>query len=519
MELEPFFFNSKDIMSIKQIANREIRALLFKKYDLVPYDPEDYLRWFLTKIIDQSLIIKNKETIRKLKTVDENIILNYLTRYLVNEESYKELATIFLRHKELFLALKRNNNTSTSKAINKIINRLDKLCRVRGYKKLVNKNITDTITGISDINIINLGKEMIIKELNKMTIFKEIRLVNSLRYRLLNNSNMVYKIRNGKVWTEEVDENTLLKRNVANQKSLDIVYKHLKNRVYNLLKDKSVYIPMNVEYMAPTSEKQFIGSMPFGSFIQLPRDNDMIVGVHWVNYEGEKTDLDLHMMNLTSQFGWNTAYRSEGGDIAFTGDITDAPEPLGATEAFLISKDCPKKSFLLKLNDFTRKNKNVPYDIVIAKGVGSKNENRHFIIDPNDIIVKVSSAFNKTTENSHDMSLGLVEIEDDSLTFSFNNFDLGNKSVSSYKNECNKILYQYLDSYYKTQLTLRQLLLDSGVDLAIQPYIEKLEEVKVLNEETGKEEILYRKIQKIVDYNLSLENLSLDSLIKLLMGE
>lgn len=242
----------------------------------------------------------------------------------------------------------------------------------------------------------------------------------------------------------------------------------------------------------------------------------MIVGVHWKNFEDEKVDLDIHTMNMNQSFGWNTGYRSKTGDIAFSGDVTDAILPKGATELFAISKDCNDTSFLLTINDYTRNSKDIPFELILASEKNIKLET-NYTINPNKVIISVPCLFEVNNGDNFKTTLGLIKINKDNLEFYFNKYDMGSSIITSRTN-VNKITYDYLDNYSNTQLTLRQLLEDSLIEICNEPYTEKLEEVKITNEE-GIEETLYKKVKEKVDYDLSLNSLDKNSIINMLTEE
>ena len=91
-------------------------------------------------------------------------------------------------------------------------------------------------------------------------------------------------------------------------------------------------------------------------------------------------------------------------------------------------------------------------------------------------------------------------------------------SIITSRTNVNKITYDYLDNYSNTQLTLKQLLEDSLIEICNEPYSERLEEVKVVNDE-GIEETLYKKVKEKVDYDLSLNSLDKNSIINMLTEE
>lgn len=504
-----------DQEQVDDITNREVKTAMYEKYNLVPSNNLEFLRYLIFKATRDTLLIKNKTLIKKIKESDVDKVYNYLNNYIRKPNGYEKLAEIFLRFKDLFLAFKREKGSCTyAESINKIINRLDKLARIKGYHKAIGKGILDNLTNMKNLTIIDLAKPDIEKALDQATIFREISIVNSLRYRIEENESILYKIRNGKAFASTI-KTTSKEKTEAQIKILQLVYEHLKKRVNKLLNGKTVYLPDYIDITAPTSEKQYIGYLPYGTSIKVPRNNDMVVGVHWKNFEDERVDLDIHSMNLNASYGWNTGYRSETGDIAFSGDVTDAILPNGATELFAISKNCEETSFLLTINDYTRNSKNIPFELVLASIKDIKLET-NYTIDPNKVIVSIPCIFD-VAEDNYKTTLGLIKVNEDSIEFFFNKYDMGSSIITSRTN-VNKITYDYLDKYSKTQLTLRQLLLDSLVEVCDEPFKEELQEVKVTNEE-GIEETLYKKVQIKVDYDLSLNSLDKNSIINLLTEE
>lgn len=504
-----------DKEKVDDINNKEVKTAMYEKYNLVPSYNMEFFRYLIFKTTRDTLLIKNKEMIKKIKSADIDKVYNYLNNYVTKPNGYEKLAEIYLRFKDLFLAFKREKGSCTyAESINHIINRLDKFARIKGYHKSIGKGILDNLTNMKNLTVIDLAKSDIEKALDQATIFREISIVNSLKYRVACNDSILYKIRNGKAYADIIDHPSEEKTE-AQIKVMNIVYDHLKKRVNKLLGGKKVYLPDFINFAAPTSEKQFIGYIPFGTSIIIPRVNDMIIGVHWFNLDNDRVDLDVHSMNMNQSFGWNTSYRSDNGDIAFSGDVTDAPRPNGATELFMISKDCEETSFLLTINDYTQNSEDIPFDLILASGKNAKIE-KNFVIDPNRVIISIPCLFEIGNKN-YKTTLGLIKITKDTIEFHFNKYDMGSSIITARTN-VNKITYDYLDKYSQTQLTLRQLLTDSLVEICNEPYSEKLEEVKVVNDE-GIEEILYKKVKEKVDYDLSLNVLDKTSIINMLTEE
>ena len=504
-----------DKEKVDDINNREVKTAMYEKYNLVPSYNMEFFRYLIFKTTGDTLLIKSNDLYKKIKKADIDSIYNYLNNYVNKPNGYEKLAEIYLRFKKLFLAYKREKGSCLyAESINHIINRLDKFARIKGYHKSIGKGILDNLTNMKNPAIVSIATPDIYEALDQATIFREISIVNSLKYRIDGNESILYKIRNGKAFANTIKNK---KDNTEAQiKVLEIVYNHLKKRVNKLLTGKKVYLPEHIDITAPTSEKQYIGYLPYGTSIKISRLNDMIVGVHWKNFENERIDLDIHTMNMNQSFGWNTGYRSETGDIAFSGDVTDAILPKGATELFAISKDCNDTSFLLTINDYTRNSKDIPFELILASEKNIKLET-NYIINPNKVIISVPCLFEVNNGDNFKTTLGLIKINKDNLEFYFNKYDMGSSIITSRTN-VNKITYDYLDNYSNTQLTLRQLLEDSLIEICNEPYTEKLEEVKVTNEE-GIEETLYKKVKEKVDYDLSLNSIDKTTIINMLTEE
>jgi hypothetical protein len=366
--------------------------------------------------------------------------------------------------------------------------------------------------------VLNIARPHIIEELNKATIYREIRIINALRLNISSKlANGVYKIRNGKCYVKHKGA----PKQPANQmyvwsEALDLIQGHLQNRMKKLVEGKTVYIPKNVMYSAPVSDKQFVNNVPEGSYITIPKGDDMVVGVHWKNLENHRVDLDLHAMNRTEHYGWNAMYRSDGSDIAFSGDITDACGPNGACEVFLIKSCLRDKSFLLTVCDFRNTPETVPFEFIISRATPSE-VTRQYTVDPNKVICMVHNEFNKDVphkEGRPEMTLGYVDVTDNCVKFYFMDFEL-TKSIASKQTELTMAVFDYIDAVKDTQLTMNELLHMGGAELVSEPYVEKLVEVKMLNV-MGEEETLYKKEIERCDIDLSLEQINKSTFIELL---
>lgn len=499
------------------IKNKEIRIALYDKYDITPRNNMSFLRYIVFKTTNSTLYIQSNDMIHIIKQARKDEAYKLFKNYVERDDGYKKLAEIFQRNKNIFLAFKTQEpSTKVEKELNHIINRLRKLS-VKNHKPL-KVNILDDLYNIKTLKGVEENKDKIRTELDKVSIFREIRIINGLNYRLENynsalKKSIMYRIRNGKVYATELDKENSSRAGNALSVLIAIIKSHLINRATKLFKDKTFYIPENVTYTAPSSEKQFIGNIPEGSFVEIPRTGNMVVGVHWCNLDKARVDLDLKMMNLTEHYGWNVAYMSglnDENDIVFSGDMTDAPKPNGATEVFLISPKAKNKSFLIKVNDFTQVKDTVPFEFIVAEFDGN-SLHKDYVVDPNKLLIKVNNKFEQTDKvigHTAAKTLGYVEMTTNSLKIYFKDFEDVKGRVSNL-DDVNKNIFKYTDLYSKVQLTLNELIEKCGGKIERQRETETLEEVIVDGD------ILYKKILKPVDYDLSLENLTKESIIKI----
>ena len=507
-----------------EIVNREIKTTLYDKYNIMPRNPEEFLRFLLFKLTNGTLKIQNADTIRAIKKSDKAKALNMLQLYVIKTPNgYEKLSSIFLRNKNLFLALKikqdecrTKKDEVTRKSINALINKLRKMAN--SNHKPLKRNILDCLT---DTNV-NINVNELCSALDNVTIFREIRILNGVLYRLYGNNNVVYKIRNGKSYVTNLPPKTQ-----AYVKKLEdisqIIKTHLVDRISTNVKGKYIYIPNNITYAAPTSEKQFNGNIPAGSYIEVPRIDDLVYGVHWTNLPGDGRHQsrgfygEIKPMNKNEVFGWDASYRSSASDILFSGDITDAPAPNGATELFYVGRNYGHGAFLITLNMFTGNTKDVPFEFVLAKAPANSSAIRkNYAINPNDIIEKIDMEI-KNTERQK--VLGLITIGD-TIKFYFNDFSAGGDvrtprgCSTSTRNSITMGSFDYLRTYNMLQLKLNDLLRDAGALVVDKPVIHVQIEIPSVN--GGTKTTL---IARDVDINLSPNSISKETIIELLSGE
>lgn len=293
---------------------------------------------------------------------------------------------------------------------------------------------------------------------------------------------ILYRIRNGKAFATQTEKYDAEQRKKA-KRVLDIVLDSIVKDIEKNVNGKKIYIPDYINYTLPATEKQFTGDFPSGTYISISKD--MIVGIHWENQKGHRIDLDLSMLNATAgKIGWDASYRTEDRNILFSGDVTDAKKPKGASELFYVRKQ-RMESFILFLNYYNYDEKiEVPFKIIVAKEkVGNFKEN--YIINPNNVISIVKSKIDQKQK-----MLGLLVVKMNECRFYFAETNLG-VSITSSGSEFADNARKYLFDFYKNAIGLKDVLEKAGAEII-----------------TDKE--------RVVDINLSPEDLEKGKIIELL---
>jgi len=456
---------------VKEVKNKEARIKLYDYLDILPEDPLEFLRFVLYRTINETLLIKSGEIIEKITSADKLPAFFLLQKY---KEQYglKNLAGIFNRFKPLFLALKSGQCVL-------IINKISKLSKKhhKPMKKDYLNEVTSMIKRGEPISVTELSRE-----LRRVNTFRKIRLAYALKYRTKDVSSILYKIRNGKSWAEEISYDSHVKA-----KSDEILKVVLGSIVYDINKhvaNKKIYLPKSVEYALPATEKQFTGNLPSGTYLTIDQDS-MVFGVHWFNHEGRRgessrVDLDLSLITVGGmKYGWDGEYRSSGKNILFSGDVTNAPRPKGASELFYLYGSL-KSPGILMVNYFNYSPQEVPFEIIVAKHQ-PRTLSKNYVIDPNDIVCSIESKI-----DSPQKILGIVTTSKD-LRFYFSESLIG-MSITSRASRMIENAMQYLTDFYTDTISLNEILLLSDAEIVedeeecdINLSLEKIERDSILN--------------------------------------
>lgn len=453
------------------VKNKEMKILLYDMTGKVPGDPLEFLRYLLYKSIDSTLLIKNDATIAKIKGSSNKAVVYQLFEKYAKAHGLEKLAAHFSRFKPLFLAFR--SHAGLAPVINKIRKLADK------HHKPMPVDYLNNVTAM-----LSRGEEVktscLMVELKDVNVFRKIRLAYALKYRTSDPDSIQYKIRNGKAYATDFR----FKHQDEADKVLKVVLKSIVTDLKKNVKGKKIFIPEYMTYALPATEKQFTGMLPSGSYVTVPKD--IIFGVHWFNTNGHRIDLDLSLMTRDGKYGWDAMYRSGNGDVMFSGDLTDAPLPNGATELFYIQKQ-KATTALMFVNYFNYcKEVPVPFSIVVgSKVLGQVAFGRNFMLDPNTVVARAN-----TKMELKQKLLGLVTVTSKECRFYFNESYLGDKISArggSYVDQSR----DYLVNYLKNMITLNDLLemagaeivsgieFKDGVDLSLAP--EDLEKDTIIN--------------------------------------
>ncbi len=434
---------------IEKISNREIKIQLYDRLGIVPENPTEFLRYLIFKNTGETLLIKNKNLINKIgEGPDSNM---ELLREYSKKHGLERLSEIFYRFKPLFLSFRKYE------CYKKDINKIRKLAK-KNHKPM-NLDYLNEITGLIK-NSNKIDNKTLKEELSKVNTFRKIRLAYALKFRTTESKSIMYRVRNGKSYSTEFEFNNKEEA----KRVLKIVLDSISEGVEKNVKGKKVYMPENINYTLPATEKQFIGNLPNGSYVECPEN--MLVGINWFNTD-RRIDLDLKMSSITGQIGWDEDYRTEGREVMFSGDITDATGENGATELFKFSKQ-PKNPYIMTVNYYNYEDKSpVDFKILVADEKPSRFKS-NYMVDPNNLIVTCKSKI-----DVKQMVLGLVIPTTNGSRFYFTETGLGN-SITAKDTEYLEQAREFLVNQYNHSIELKDILKKAGA-----VFIDKKEDAEV----------------------------------------
>ncbi len=430
-------------VEIKDVPNKELRIYLYDMLGKVPPTAQEFLRLLIFHVTGSTLLIKSQDVIALIRDKVESSKPGYYTamfQRFVAENNIKALAAEFLRYKKLWLAFKKD-----SAELAHLLNRVRKLADRCKYVKKT--GILERITWDDTIEPAEAAREI-----PHVTIYKRISLANSLLYRAQQPKAFMYLIRNGKAYAKAATREEGL--TVRQQQILNLLLESIVETIKAKAAGKKFFIPTEVEYAMPVSEKRFIGGVPFGSSLKLSQNG--VLGIHWENLPDARVDLDFHYVSQHYHVGWNTQFDRKQ-EIIFSGDMTDAPpEKGGATEAFFLSEKLVNDWAAVMLNRYTDNLEPVPYKFVL--GAADTNQlSKDYLLNCHTMAISIKQKI----ERNEDF-LGFVHADaQGEKTFYFLTTGFGSGIVARYGKE-EHIALEAVWAAVKSCLKLREVLMKAG---------------------------------------------------------
>jgi hypothetical protein len=455
------------------VRNREATAALYTYLGLIPASPVEFLRFAIYKATSQTLLIKSNELVEQIKGSRS---LDVVRAFELYDKQYgvARLGEIFYRFKPLFLAFR------TSPQMRQIVNEIRRAARTH-HKPLPADPLNDVTASLAR------GESPDLSTLDDANTFRKIRLAYALKYRAGEQDAILYRIRNGRTWATEFS----FTERAAAKDAYDRVVASVVNDVARSVSGRTVHIPKGIHYGLPATEKQFTAAFPSGTYVKALEH--MVCGIHWMNVEDHRIDLDLSMLSTGDKFGWDSSYRSSDRELLFSGDMTDAPQPLGASEFYYLGGGLIG-AYLLMCNFFNyRSTVKVPAQIIVASqksSVSHKSEASQtsagrsgfwrrtrrppvagvqmadgpsFVADPNRIL-----AASHLTVDVKQKVLGIAVATREHRRFYFAEFNQGSINTSRPGGHA-ELARKYLLSYYLDAIDLNSVLIEAGATMVDDP--------------------------------------------------
>jgi hypothetical protein len=324
---------------------------------------------------------------------------------------------------------------------------------VNKIRKLAKVNHRPLTTGFWE-SVVNhpVSLEMLktVLETTPPSNFKLITVIQSIREnRLLFGAQSRYKmyiVRNGKVWVDQLGVPNVID---AKYDWWDILEEVLYKTLVERMKEKActVKFPTDLNLTCPTSEKNFVGNIPFGSNYNMTEHN--MVSVYWKNAWGTN-DFDLSFTDYSGmKIGWNSDFYNSKRDVIYSGDMTNAdPE---AAEVIYFKKGCPNG--MIKINRYWGEPNSRFIFSVAQNEVSTLPHN--YMVDPNTI------KFQTEVISGAKMEQMLGFVNNNRLyicTFDTNNARVSGASTMANDEDIAEILNRKCRSF----VDLKKLLLDAG---------------------------------------------------------
>lgn len=435
---------------IDSIKNREAMVILCDALGLLPRNGDRLFAHIIYKTTGQTMIIKNRDTRNRIQ-----MKMNYSGSEIkklwksLDENQMIALAGVYNRYKELFLSFKNHRDAS----MNKIINKIGHLSKK--HHKPMTRGFWETLLVKETYNPVEVTEKA-----KTATNFKLIQVMQSIRERFLLAAGMgdnLYIIRNGKVFMKENNYNVVDSKYF----NWEEIYQILKDQLIENLSKKACTVRFSDKFnlACPTSEKNFIGDVPMGSYATL--DNEGVFGIYWKNEWGTR-DFDLSYNDITgNRIGWNSSYYNDKQNIVYSGDITNAPD--GANELMQFKNGCPNG--IIYVNRFSG-NPNSKFKLFFGKDDvknAYKNElsGSYYMVDPNKVILETMV----TQSDASEMMCGVIldnKVHFITLSCGYNQVAQATRRLNGKRQVDTEGLTQMLKRKALAMIDLKEILLAAG---------------------------------------------------------
>lgn len=414
-------FTSREIDALE---NKEARGWLYLMSNIWPESGDEILR-ILLMAGGWNMLIKSKEIIESLSmgctASGDNMLWKKLAG--LGDAQCAALSRCFRRHKKLLLALKKgakaifgyiqkDKETYSSKwgremastypgwkermeeRINSDIMYIGIIGKINYISRLSRKNHVPQKKGFWQ-SILAPGSglreaQQVSERLNELTGMKIISLLGAVNHKMLIPSEEskidIYTVRNQKLWLRGRSSELSWVWG-PDYEYLCVLKEILEGELIRRLKEKVkeykyVYFDPNINIKCPTSAKNFVGSLPAGSWIDMRKDANTLIGLYWRGEWGAQ-DIDLSFIDDGGRkVGWNSDWMNEG--VSFSGDMVRAvPE---ASEVLWFRKGVMKNG--LVYSNMYNGRPDSEFNFFVAQSKGDPKEfGRGYMVEPGSVIL------------------------------------------------------------------------------------------------------------------------------------
>lgn len=351
-------------LDIDAVKCKEAQAYLCSKLDILPRDEFGILRYLVYAHTGSTMLIKNRamfETIRRKAREFGQVS----PVFKLDLDRRRALSRIFLRYKPLILAMK-------TKATAGFINDISRLSRTNHVPMTPGfwESLIHTPCPFAEIA----------KRLPDLDIFRKIRLLQAVRIALFSQEkDKFYMVRNGKGY---------LRKDYSPKYSQTYLSKLNGLLVESLVGSLSgkacrIRLPEHYDLASPSSEKSFVGNLPFGTEIGLLKHS--VVGIYWRDEWGAR-DIDLSMTNYRGSIvSWCRSHEWDKPDgesvVVYSGDMTNA-DPEASELLYMAGNSVPDG--IVRANLFRGDSSSKFRFFVATEELDPKKMYNH-MVDPNNV--------------------------------------------------------------------------------------------------------------------------------------